>query len=137
MKKKEHTDHISTLLGVGTTVEGNLAFNDTIRLDGKVSGKINSEKGTLIVGETGGGGGPDPCGNRHRQRDRQRAHPGRRADRRLSAGQNHRDIQAPVISIENGCGLQRELQHDQILLSGSVEKKTAGPTWTKSPLLLF
>lgn len=51
MKKKERTDHISTLLGVGTTIEGTLAFKDTIRLDGALNGKIFSEKGTLIIGE--------------------------------------------------------------------------------------
>ena len=51
MKKKEHADHISTLLGVGTAIEGTLVFKDTIRLDGRVNGKILSEKGTLIIGE--------------------------------------------------------------------------------------
>jgi cytoskeletal protein CcmA (bactofilin family) len=51
MKRKDTTDHISTLLGMGTTIEGTLAFEDTIRLDGKVVGKILSEKGTLIIGE--------------------------------------------------------------------------------------
>lgn len=51
MKKRENADHISTLLGVGTAIEGNLAFKDTIRVDGAVNGKISSEKGTLIVGE--------------------------------------------------------------------------------------
>jgi cytoskeletal protein CcmA (bactofilin family) len=51
MKKKERTDHISTLLGVGTAIEGTLTFKDTIRLDGSVNGKIISEKGTVIIGE--------------------------------------------------------------------------------------
>jgi cytoskeletal protein CcmA (bactofilin family) len=51
MKKKESSDHISTLLGVGTTIEGTLSFKDTIRLDGAVNGKILSEKGTVIIGE--------------------------------------------------------------------------------------
>ena len=51
MKRKDATDHISTLLGMGTTIEGTLVFQDTIRLDGKVVGKVLSEKGTLIVGE--------------------------------------------------------------------------------------
>ena len=51
MKKKENADHISTLLGVGTAIEGSLTFKDTIRLDGAVKGKIFSEKGTLIIGE--------------------------------------------------------------------------------------
>ena len=51
MKKKEASDHITTLLGIGTTIEGTLAFRDTIRLDGNVNGKIISETGTLIIGE--------------------------------------------------------------------------------------
>ncbi|BBO72092.1 hypothetical protein DSCA_60220 [Desulfosarcina alkanivorans] len=51
MKKKDSADHISTLLGIGTTIEGTLAFKDTIRLDGAVEGKIFSEKGTVIIGE--------------------------------------------------------------------------------------
>jgi cytoskeletal protein CcmA (bactofilin family) len=51
MKKKEPLDHVSTLLGLGTTIEGTLAFTETIRLDGVVNGKILSEKGTLIIGE--------------------------------------------------------------------------------------
>ena len=51
MKKKESADHISTLLGLGTAIEGTLEFKDTIRLDGAVNGKINSDKGTVIIGE--------------------------------------------------------------------------------------
>jgi cytoskeletal protein CcmA (bactofilin family) len=51
MKKRESTDHISTLLGVGTAIDGSLAFKDTIRLDGTVNGKILSEKGTVVIGE--------------------------------------------------------------------------------------
>ena len=113
MKKKEHTDHISTLLGVGTTVEGNLAFNDTIRLDGKVSGKINSEKGTLIVGERAVVEAQIRVGtaivkgtvNGHIQ-----------AAERIDVYPPAKitgDIQAPVISIETGVVFQRELQHDQ------------------------
>ncbi|MGD8702073.1 MAG: polymer-forming cytoskeletal protein [Desulfosarcina sp.] len=51
MKKRESMDHISTLLGVGTAIDGTLAFKDTIRLDGAVNGKILSEKGTVVIGE--------------------------------------------------------------------------------------
>lgn len=50
-KKKELSDPISTLLGIGTAIEGTLAFKDTIRLDGTVNGKILSENGSLIIGE--------------------------------------------------------------------------------------
>ena len=51
MKKKDASDHISTLLGIGTSIEGLLAFKDTIRLDGNVKGQIHSENGTVIIGE--------------------------------------------------------------------------------------
>ncbi len=51
MKKRETADHISTLLGMGTSIEGTLAFKDTIRLDGAVNGNIISERGVLIIGE--------------------------------------------------------------------------------------
>lgn len=51
MRNREPADHISTLLGIGTTFEGTLTFKDTIRLDGMVNGKIFSEKGTVIIGE--------------------------------------------------------------------------------------
>ena len=50
-RKENNADHISTLLGMGTAIEGNLVFEDTIRVDGKVDGKIKSDKGTLVVGE--------------------------------------------------------------------------------------
>jgi cytoskeletal protein CcmA (bactofilin family) len=54
-KEKKHVSGdattISTLLGRDTVIEGTLAFKETIRVDGRVSGKLVSEKGTLIVGE--------------------------------------------------------------------------------------
>jgi cytoskeletal protein CcmA (bactofilin family) len=102
MKKKENADHISTLLGVGTAIEGTLTFNDTIRLDGTVSGKIVSQKGTVIVGERAVVEAQIRVGtaiikgtvNGHIQ-----------ADDRIEIYPPARiigDIQAPVISIETG-----------------------------------
>jgi len=44
MKKDKQKDMIST-------VEGNIEFRGTIRVDGKVKGTIHSDEGTLIVGE--------------------------------------------------------------------------------------
>jgi cytoskeletal protein CcmA (bactofilin family) len=102
MKKKEDTDHISTLLGVGTTIEGTLAFKDTIRLDGTVTGKIVSEKGTVIIGERAvveaqirvGSAVVKGTVNGHIQA-------AERIDVYPPAKING-DIQAPVISIETG-----------------------------------
>jgi cytoskeletal protein CcmA (bactofilin family) len=42
---------ISTLLGRDTEIEGTLTFSDTIRVDGRIKGKLISAKGTVIIGE--------------------------------------------------------------------------------------
>lgn len=44
---------VSGFLGVGTTLSGEAEFKGMLRIDGRFSGRINSEKGTLIV-STGG-----------------------------------------------------------------------------------
>ena len=49
--KEKSTDPISTFLGVETSIEGAVFFTGTIRLDGKVTGKIESKSGTVIIGE--------------------------------------------------------------------------------------
>jgi len=51
MKKDKQKDIISTFLGPEVSVEGNIEFRGTIRVDGKVKGTIHSDEGTLIVGE--------------------------------------------------------------------------------------
>ena len=57
MKKKDKriptsdTSTISTLLGRDTRIDGTFAFNETIRVDGHIKGKLTSEKGTVIIGE--------------------------------------------------------------------------------------
>lgn len=51
MKKERKVDSISTFLGADASFEGAIEFQGTIRVDGKVSGKIFSNGGTLIVGE--------------------------------------------------------------------------------------
>jgi cytoskeletal protein CcmA (bactofilin family) len=51
MKKNKKIASISTFLGSDSSVEGTIEFQGTIRLDGRVRGKISSNGGTLIVGE--------------------------------------------------------------------------------------
>ncbi|MEW6076255.1 MAG: polymer-forming cytoskeletal protein [Thermodesulfobacteriota bacterium] len=51
MRKTKETAPITTILGVETAVEGSIAFTGTVRLDGRVSGKIESQTGTVIIGE--------------------------------------------------------------------------------------
>jgi cytoskeletal protein CcmA (bactofilin family) len=52
MIKTENPDTITMLLGPGTTIEGTVEFENTIRLEGNVVGKIYSTVGKLIIGET-------------------------------------------------------------------------------------
>jgi cytoskeletal protein CcmA (bactofilin family) len=51
MKKEKKIASISTFLGSDSSIEGTVEFQGTIRLDGRVKGKISSNGGTLIVGE--------------------------------------------------------------------------------------
>jgi len=44
--------HLNGYLGPGTEIEGIVRFTDVLRVDGKISGRILSEK-DLIVGESG------------------------------------------------------------------------------------
>lgn len=52
-KKYPATDSstISTLLGKDTSFEGTLSFKETIRVDGRINGKLISSEGTVIIGE--------------------------------------------------------------------------------------
>ena len=40
-------------IGRGIEVTGDIVFADRIQVDGKVSGKLSSESGTLVLGESG------------------------------------------------------------------------------------
>lgn len=51
MKKEKKMASIATFLGSDSSIEGTLKFQGTIRLDGRVKGKICSSGGVLIVGE--------------------------------------------------------------------------------------
>ena len=48
--KKRKSEVVSTLLGADTFVEGTITFTDTIRVDGKVKGRLVGDGGVLIVG---------------------------------------------------------------------------------------
>jgi cytoskeletal protein CcmA (bactofilin family) len=51
MKNDKNIGSISTFLGADSRIEGTVEFKGTIRLDGRVKGRILSSGGTLIVGE--------------------------------------------------------------------------------------
>ena len=51
MAKTKAAAAITTFLGGETAIEGTINFDGIIRLDGRVSGKIISREGTVIVGD--------------------------------------------------------------------------------------
>ena len=40
-------------IGRGIEINGDIAFSDRLQVDGRVSGKLTSESGTLVIGELG------------------------------------------------------------------------------------
>lgn len=46
-------DGFGGFLTEGTEVDGEVRFNEELRVDGKIGGRIYSEKGRLLVGENG------------------------------------------------------------------------------------
>lgn len=51
MKKKKSSGAVTTFIGSNDRIEGAINFEGTIRLDGNIKGKINSQRGTVIIGE--------------------------------------------------------------------------------------
>jgi cytoskeletal protein CcmA (bactofilin family) len=51
MKKEKKIDAVSTFLGHGAAFDGTLEFKGTVRLDGKLKGKVSSAGGTVIIGD--------------------------------------------------------------------------------------
>ncbi len=51
MGKAKKQPSISTFLGFGSSFEGTIEFQETMRVDGSVKGKIYSDNGTVIIGE--------------------------------------------------------------------------------------
>jgi len=51
MGKENKHDPIVTFLGHDSIIEGTIEFKGVIRIDGEVTGKIQSDDGTIIVGE--------------------------------------------------------------------------------------
>ena len=50
MKKTKRSEGISTFQGTDASIEGNIEFEGTIRMDGNFKGKITSPDGVVIIG---------------------------------------------------------------------------------------
>jgi len=64
MAKSDEVDNTSkiNMIGVGTTIEGNLTSNENIRFDGILVGNLTT-KGKVFVGQTGKVSGEIRCRN--------------------------------------------------------------------------
>lgn len=61
MAEAENTNKIN-MIGVGTTIEGNISSSENIRFDGNLIGNLNT-KGKVFVGQTGKVTGEIRCKN--------------------------------------------------------------------------
>ena len=50
-KEKQSHSSVTTFIGPDARIEGTVEFDGAIRLDGKVEGKIESKRGTVVIGE--------------------------------------------------------------------------------------
>jgi len=136
-KKVKKPDSISTFLGPEASVDGTLEFKGTIRVDGSVKGKIRSSDGTVIVGEKAKVNADIAVGiaivmgevaGTIDASDRIEVYP---------PGRIIGDIQAPIISIEEGgkfngnCAMKEDSETTKkrkrasISPSGALEKGAA------------
>lgn len=51
--KSESNESDFGWIGRGIEVKGDIAFSDKLQVDGKVTGKLTSDTGTLVIGESG------------------------------------------------------------------------------------
>ena len=61
MAEAENTNKIN-MIGVGTTIEGNISSSENIRFDGNLVGNLNT-KGKVFIGQTGKVTGEIRCKN--------------------------------------------------------------------------
>ncbi len=131
MRKSKKGGSISTFLGYDSSIDGKIEFQGTIRLDGKVTGKIMSDGGTLIVGEkavinaeidVGGAVIMGEVNGTINAKDSIEVFP---------PGRVVGDIQAPVISIEPGgifdgkCDMKSKTDTGNVIEAGKRNRKKA------------
>ena len=131
MGKGRKSEKISTLLGPDTYVEGTIRFEDTIRVDGRVKGRIGSGDGRVIIGKKASVHARIDAGvviimgevfGAVEARDRVEIYP---------SGRVVGDISTPVITIDRGgilqgkCSMKVRSVSPRAQVASLVEKKSA------------
>jgi len=95
-------DAITTFLGHDATIDGTIDFKGVIRVDGEVTGKVQSDDGTIIVGEKAVINGDISVGNALITGEVNGNIDAKSRVEIYSPGRVMGDIQAAVISIDPG-----------------------------------
>lgn len=103
------TEDLNGFMDEGTELMGELRFRDTFRIDGKVKGKIFSEK-TLIVGEAGRIEADVDCGVVSIRGTVKGHVRGRERIEVLSGGKVFGTLEAPRLVIEEGAFFQGDCE---------------------------
>ena len=122
MKKEKRVGSISTFLGADSRIEGTIEFQGTIRMDGRVKGRILSNGGTLIVGEKAVIHADIRVNSIVVMGEINGTIDAKERVEVFPPGRVNGDIEARVISIEPG-GVYRQLPHENENGSG---RKTGG-----------
>lgn len=117
----------SGYIGPGTEIEGVVRFNDVLRVDGKITGRVVSEK-ELVVGETGHVEGEievgslSVAGRVHGQvaiRSRMEIHPGGRVTGELF-------LETPHLVVEDGGAFEGNIRMTGAPAAGEGEPDASG-----------
>ena len=129
-KSKAVIESVSTIVGKDASFQGTVDFKGSIRIDGKIEGKVNSEDGTVIVGEDALVKADLEVGiaiirgevvGKIVAKDRIEVYP---------PGRIEGDILAPIISIDTGVIFNG---HCEMTARTISSKKKGAQTQTKSP----
>lgn len=121
---------ILTLLGRDTVIEGTLTFQEAIRVDGKVKGKVISAEGTVIIGENAQLDADIQVGVAIiRGKITGRIEAAQRVELHAPAQVNG-DISAPVVAIDSGVVFNGNCQMQMPPAESAALKKNASPDET-------
>ena len=106
LRKNDARGELDGFLDAGSHLQGELRFESAFRVDGRISGKVSSATGELVVGEKG-----EVEGEIHVARlvvagtVRGRVHAAQRVEI-ARTGRAHADLDTPALVIEEGGFLQ-------------------------------
>lgn len=124
-KSSSSQGELNGFLDAGSHIKGTLHFEDTFRIDGKVTGKVESD-GHLIVGEKGEVDGEVDVKRvsvsgivRGQMRARERVEI-------TSLGRVYADLQTPILTVEEGallegrCSMEKAKRGEVGAMAGNV-----------------